>query len=254
METNSKISGTLGGNPHRNGVQKRKSVRDAEDISEVSGVLDGRSGKSSKSKSDGLTKNVRIQLEPIAVKTMTLVIRGTSSLIVHGWDVKVQAEMLQMQMATKEERKKAKENRKVKDPERDFEGAKYIIEGKDCFPVTGIKKALIDAGYAVGIPKTQIRQALFIVGTVGGSFAEIKYRKCVMRQDTVRVGPWSNRVADLRYRPEYQDWSIKLTIRYRTDMLDEKQVAILFQNAGVSIGLGEWRVQKDGLFGCFEVA
>lgn len=234
--------------PHRNGIQRRKSLRnrDAEDFPET--------GIRKKESAVKETKTVRIQLEPIAVKSMTLTIKGTSSLIVHGWGVKTIRQMLQTQMASKEERKKAKENRKAKSPEEDFEEAKYLVNGKDCFPVTGIKKALVDAGYAVGIPKAQIRQALFLTGMDGGSFAEIKYKRCVMREDTVKVGPWSARVADLRYRPEYQDWSIKLMVRYRTDMLDEKQVAILFQNAGVSIGIGEWRVAKDGLFGSFEVA
>lgn len=188
-------------------------------------------------------------LKPLRVGTIRLTIRGLAPLIVHAWGKKAMEEMLTSQQMSKEEKKKAKEKRRAKDPSADFEDAKYVIGGKDSFPTIAVKKAMVDAGYALGISRSVVRQAVFIVG----DYFEIKGATCVMREDTVRVGPFGNRQADLRYRPEYQGWSADLEIRFRADMIDPPQLVALLQNAGFSVGLGEWRPQKDGQFGTFEV-
>ena len=193
-------------------------------------------------------KGVIVGLKPLKVGTCKITIRGLSPLIVHAWGKKALEEMLTSQQMTKEEKKKAKEKRKAKDPQSDFEQARYIID-KHSFPTIAVKKAMVDAGYVLGISRAVVRQAVFIVG----DYFEIKHSACVMREDTVRVGPFGNRQADLRYRPEYQGWSADLEFRFRYDMIDQEQLVALLQNAGFSVGLGEWRPQKDGQFGTFEV-
>ncbi len=198
---------------------------------------------------NGEAKGVIVGLKPISIGTLNVRINGLSPLIVHGWGKKALKQMLDLQQMSKEEKKKAKENRTAKDPKRDFEEAKYVINGKDSFPTVSIKKAMCDAGYALGISKSVIRQAIFIVG----DYFEIKHKRCVMREDTVRVGPFGNRSADLRYRPEYRDWGADLEFKFRTDMIAPDQLVALLQSAGFSVGIGEWRPQKDGQFGTFEV-
>ena len=194
-------------------------------------------------------KGVIEGLKRISTKEIKVKIRGLSSLIVHAWGKKALEEMLAGQQMTKEEKKLAKQNRTKKDPERDFNEARYIINGKDCFPTISVKKAMVDTGAALGISRVVIRQAVFVLG----DYFEIKGGKPVRREDTVRVGPFNNRQADLRYRPEYANWSADLIFRYRTDMIDEDQLLALLENAGFSVGIGEWRPQKDGQFGTFEV-
>lgn len=205
--------------------------------------------KSSEAGAVGEAKGVIEGLKPLRVGTLEVTIRGLAPLIVHGWGTKAIREMLQSQRMTKEEKKLAKQNREAKDPEADFEGAKYLRDGKDSFPSVAVKKAMVDAGYALGISRAVVRQAVFIVG----DYFEIKHERCVMREDTVRVGPFTNRQADLRYRPEYQGWSADLVFRFREDMIDREQLVALLQNAGFSVGIGEWRPQRDGQFGTFEV-
>lgn len=194
-------------------------------------------------------KGVITGIKPLKIGTVNITIKGMSSLIVHAWGKKALTEMLTAQQMTKEEKKKAKEKRAAKDPKSDFEEARYIINGKHSFPTVAVKKAMVDAGYVLGISRAVVRQAVFIVG----DFFEIKHVTCVMREDTVRVGPFGNRQADLRYRPEYQGWSADLQFRFRYDMIDQGQLVALLQNAGFSVGIGEWRPQKDGQFGTFEV-
>jgi hypothetical protein len=159
--------------------------------------------------------------------------------------------MLERQRRSKEEQKLADKSREKKDPEKDYQSARYIRNGKDVFPSTAFKKAMVDAGFMLGIPRPAIRAAIFVLG----EFVEIKIsdKKPAMREDAVRVGPFSNRVADLRYRPEYIDWTATLRIQYREDMFTASQVAALVQNAGFSIGVGEWRPQKEGQHGRFDI-
>lgn len=196
-------------------------------------------------------KGIIVGLKPISIGTLTVTIEGLSPLIAHAWGSKAVREMLDQQQMTKEAKKVAKQNRKAKDPEEDFQQARYIVDGKDVFPTVAVKKAMCDAGYVLGIPKAVVRQAIFIEG----DYFVIKTpkNKPIRREDTVRVGPFGNRTADLRYRPQYDNWSATLTIHFRRDMASPDQIIALLQNAGFSVGLGEWRPQRDGQFGRFTV-
>lgn len=200
----------------------------------------------------GKAKGVIEGLKPLKIGTLDVTIVGMAPLIVHAWGKKAKGEMLAAQQMTKEEKKKTKEKRAAKDPQQDYNESRYVINGKDSFPTVSVKKAMVDAGYALGISRAVVRQAVFIVG----DYFEIKHPapEPIMREDTVRVGPFTNRQADLRYRPEYRDWRADLKFRYRTDMIDPAQLVALLQSAGFSVGIGEWRPQKDGQFGIFEVA
>lgn len=66
-----------------------------------------------------------------------------------------------------------------------------------------------------------------------------------MRTDMVRVGMGS---ADVRYRPEYPEWSATLTIEFNAGMISLNQVYQLVKAAGYSCGIGEMRPEK-GKFG-----
>ncbi len=191
---------------------------------------------------------IQVHLKPIDRQRVKIRIKG-DILVTHAWSAKALREMLQKQQMSEAEKKLAKKNRDPKDPEADFQGARYIRDGKDCFPTNGIKKSMVEAGYQLGINKNAIRRGVRIVG----DFVEIKTdAPPEMREDAVRVGPFNKREADLRYRPQYNDWHIDLDIIFRGDMFTVDQIANLLEHAGWG-GIGEWRPEKDGQFGTFEV-
>lgn len=195
---------------------------------------------------------VSAHLKPIQVDQFEIEIAG-DDLITHKWSEKALKEMLKNQQMTKEEKKLAKMNRAPKNPKEEFEGARYRWEGKDWFPSNGIKKAMVSAGFALGIPRSIIQRCVFVVGDTRRDYVEIKYARIVMREDAVRVGPFNKREADLRYRPEYQNWSALLRVKFRSDVISQDQVLTLLENAGFSIGIGEWRPEKSGQAGTFSV-
>lgn len=191
---------------------------------------------------------VNVALRPVPFVWTEIRIKGTD-LITHRWSEKALKQMRDSQQMSAEEKRLKKKNREKRDPDGDYEGARYHWDDRDWFPTNGIKKAMVSAGMLLGIPKSVIRATIFVIGE-RRDYAVIHYGKIVKREDAVRVGP--KRDADLRYRPEYQDWHIDLKIKVRTDIMSPEQVVALLQNAGFSIGIGEWRPEKDGQAGTFE--
>lgn len=71
-----------------------------------------------------------------------------------------------------------------------------------------------------------------------------------MREEVTRFGVSK---IDLRYRPEFPDWSSTLWVTFVTSMLTGDSVLSLIDAGGLSVGVGEWRPERSGDFGSFRV-
>lgn len=181
-------------------------------------------------------------LPEIKLKRLGMILVGKTPLITHAWGPKALE-----QMRTKQQ-KGAKMAKAAKDPNADFEAAKYRnAKGEECVRAAFFKNAIVSAcRYSDDLKMTLIRGALF----VEGDLLPIKGNKSVMREDTVRVGMGT---ADLRYRPEYRDWSVDIVVEFNANSLSAAQVVNLVRLAGFSVGICEWRPEKNGDFGRFDV-
>lgn len=194
------------------------------------------------------TETKEIKLPELQIQRLPLRVTGITPLIVHAWSEKAKEQMRLKQQ------KGAKMAKSAKDPNADFEGAKYRdAKGNECVRALFFKNAIVSAArFADDLKMTVLRGAIF----VEGDFLPIqdktgrKAAKSVMREDTVRVG---NGVADLRYRPEYADWSVDITIQFNAHVLSAEQVVNLVRLAGFSVGICEWRPERDGHYGRFDV-
>lgn len=206
-----------------------------------------------------------VEIRPLDIKRVKIKIVGDTPLIVHAWSEKAKRMMLDAQTgATKT---KARE---IRDPFDDFIQSMYWLEGKPDvstpeafeeavkngakwgFKVGAIKQAGNAAAYRMGWVKNQmgLRGAYFLESEYG-EYAEIKGSVPVMREDMVRVGMGS---ADLRYRGEFQEWSMDFTLRYNASgNLSLEQIINIINAGGYVCGLGEWRAEKDGSNGMFHV-
>jgi len=201
------------------------------------------------------SSSVAIELPPLAIKTIEIPIVGDSPLIVHAFSKKAREQMLAKQT------KKASAGREAKDPWRDFVESMYWLDGmpdqpseedvqkgRFGFPAVAFKAAAVTACTSIGsITKVAARQAFH----VEGEFVEIKGPPPSMREDIARVGMGT---ADLRYRGEFDPWSAILTVKYNANVMSAAQVVNLFQTAGFAVGVGEWRPERDGVYGRFHVA
>lgn len=178
----------------------------------------------------------------IDIRTYALRIVGDSPLICHAWSKKAKQEMLDKQMG------KARGKKEPKDPERDYEEAFYRTEdGSPGMPTIAFKAAAVNASRQVeGLKMTFLRGAFHTVGELVAIEGEP-----TMREDMVRVGMGT---ADIRYRPEFKEWAVTLLVRLNVRSMTLEQMVHLFNQAGFSAGVGEWRPEKDGMYGMFHVA
>lgn len=207
-----------------------------------------------------------IDATALMVKPAVMIVKvvGLSPLLVHNFGAKAIKQILDKQTG------KAKPGpRALKDPFADFRESLYIIDEKKVpkkrlepgqhwpfvkntfgFPASGFKKAMVSAcSFIEGVAKTWVRGLVHI----HGNLLPIEYKRLVMRQDTVRVGPFGKKSADVRFRGEFWDWSVELRISYNRAAISPEQIAMLINNSGFAVGVGEWRPEKDGSMGTFAI-
>jgi hypothetical protein len=217
---------------------------------------------------------IKINRPQITKANITIV--GETPLIVHAWGEKAKKEMLDAQQKKKVD-KKAKD---IRDPFSEFMDALYwitpkpkektpeafekaVMEGaKFGFPITAIKQAALSACYRAGIIPNQMgMKCTFYLnaqeGMNPGTGSELAVidtdEPPVFREDMVKIGGMT-KVADLRYRPAFNNWKIRLTISLiEVGTFNMESIINAIDMGGFMNGIGEWRMERDGEFGRFHV-
>ena len=187
---------------------------------------------------------------------------GDTPLIVHAWSEKAKKDMLKKQVTA------TRAGRAQRDPEQDFNDSMYKM-GDDVygFPVTGFKKAMISVAHKdKGIPQTVVRSSLWVEGemtrtmpALAGAICDVPLIRIwgsepEMREDMVRIGTGLRKTSNLAYRAQFTHWAVYLTGQYNSAVLSDVNLLTLATEAGLSCGIGEWRNEKDGVFGAFHPA
>ncbi len=229
-----------------------------------------------------------IEIKPIEMAQTQITIVGDTPLIVHRWSFKALMEIL----GDSKLKKKIPRNPVAEvacalywmDPERDpflplpftmmADGYKVyysMIEkyqsyteedfrrdaggARFGFPVTAIKKAAISSAYRNEWSKDKVSMqgAFFLDGEGEQQLVEIKSPSIPdIRQDPVKVGMGTS---DIRYRPQFTEWSIDMTLRYNVNgKLKLKDIFNIIDLGGRTNGIGEWRIEKSGQYGSYHVA
>lgn len=184
------------------------------------------------------------EIRPLNIERIKIPLIGESSLILHAWSEKAKKMILDKQM------KKAAAGKEAKNPEQDVLNCFYPPADDETslygFPAVAFKAAFVAAARTfAGLKMTELRAAMHITCEhvpIYGAWAP--------REDMVRV---SNGVADIRYRPEFAQWGTVLPVAFNAGYMSREQVANLFQSAGFSCGVGEWRPERNGAHGMFRV-
>ena len=208
-------------------------------------------------------ETVSVEIPQLKMETAVIHVVGDTPLIVHKWSEKAKKEIRDKQM------KKASTKKEAKDPVADFIDTLYWLDGEPeektqegfekalaagarfGFPATGFKQCAIMGAYRLGADiKTTVAKAAIIIPC---EYIEIKGKAVTMREDMVKVGGIS-KVADIRYRAQIEDWEADIPVKYVSSVLSLEQVINLFNLGGFACGVGEWRNEKNGVFGSFHVA
>lgn len=205
-------------------------------------------------------KAVSINIPEIKLERHDLYLVGTAPLIVHAFPEKARKQMLAKQMKT------AKGGRDAREPYEEVEAARYRFpDGRDGFPAVGFKACAVTACTSLSdVTKVAARQAFRVMGepmdakgAIDGSFVRTALVPLVaheptIREDVVRLaGP--SRTAEMRYRPEYSVWGVVLGVMLNPQVISIGQLGSMFQAAGHGVGVGDYRPERDGDCGTFEL-
>lgn len=193
------------------------------------------------------------KVEQVTFDTVTeeFVLRGMpgSVLVVHRFSEKAKKEI---------EDKQQKKERKAKSarlPDEEVEAAKYVdSKGRECVPVTAIKKALVNAATAFDdITKVGLRQAVFAfpTGDPGSMLVPIELPDGtpavgIKREDAVTIGV---NTRGLAYRPEYIEWQLRVSVEFNPRIVSREQLRALMKQAGWGVGLCEGRPERMSALG-----
>lgn len=115
--------------------------------------------------------------------------------------------------------------------------------------VTAVKAAMATAALeTAGLTKTSAQRLLFMPGDLTALYGTPRLRMDVVRSADI------NRTPDIRTRAYLPQWGAEVEIQYIVPQLSVASVVSLLCNAGVLIGIGDFRQEKGkGAFGSFRV-
>lgn len=189
--------------------------------------------------------------------TLTLELEGVSPLIVHRFSKKM--EILRLHEGGK------KAAKPPKNPDRDFAEALYVFgeqpKGEEDlnkktrygFPAVAFKSSLVRAAKLADVSMTDSRSSLFVEPDEGELVEIFTTSKPEMRVDPVRN---QTSVVDIRIRPMFTNWKVKLRILYNLRGVTAEQLTSWAISAGRCVGVGEWRPSgrsSSGIYGCWKV-
>jgi hypothetical protein len=154
---------------------------------------------------------------------------------------------------------KAKTRRSIPPPEVEAEAGAYRLEdGALGFPAAAFKKAVVSAAKGRKVGK------LGLPGIVLASVFETTELLPLVDPDTDK--PLSDYVIDIRgarpqaqgmvrrARPRIDAWACDVTFEYDEELIAKDLVRDLLERAGRNVGVGNFRPEKTGRYGRFEVA
>jgi hypothetical protein len=190
-----------------------------------------------------------LDIRALDTESMLVPIVGTAPAITHRFSEKARRQMLD----NMQNRKSPKE---PKNPQAEYEAAMYKLDDGRCgIPALAFKQAIVDASrfYGKSVSMVILRMGVFVQGVfpeAGGQALIPITGEPHMREDVTTVGMGGH---DLRYRPEFSEWSAVLPITYVSTLLTADSVLSLIQAAGMGVGVGEWRPERSGDFGTFAI-
>lgn len=194
------------------------------------------------------TESTAIEIQPVSVGTIKLRIIGTTPLFQNRMSAKVKQGLL-----VGGRKKTAAERVAIKHhPLEEYRNSAEIVKSGPTalgLRVVAIKKAMCDAAIeTAGMKKAGAQRLLFMPGDHAPLYGTPKLRMDVTRSADIARTP------DIRTRAFLPKWGAEVEIRYVKPQMSQHAVVTLLVNAGMLIGVGDFRQQKGaGAYGAFRV-
>ena len=137
-------------------------------------------------------------------------------------------------------------------PMDEFRASAYTHKHEDtllCFPAPGIKGAMATAALeTAGVTKSSVQRLIYLPEQHVRIWGIPQ-----LKMDVVRSADM-NKTPDIRTRAFLPHWCAEVTVRYISPTMTEVSVISLLQNAGMVVGIGDFRIEKGkGSFGAFAI-
>lgn len=176
---------------------------------------------------------------------------GTTPLIPRTMSQKAMQELL---MPSKPKTRAERSLTYKHDPHAEFRESAILLSRDDeptllAMPGGAFKKAMASATMdAGGSSKAQVGRLTYVGPYNIGIYGEPQMLMSIVRNADM------NRTPDVRTRVIMPNWCCEIVVRYARPMLNERTVTSLLANAGIYIGIGDWRQEKgSGSMGLWEL-
>lgn len=190
-----------------------------------------------------------LQIDALKQGRVTLRMIGTTPLYFNAMSAKAKRTLL-----IGGGKKTAAEKKELKhDPEQEFRDSVYRQPSGPTllgFPAPGVKGAMATAALETpGVTKTSVQRLIFLPQQRINIWG-----KPLLKMDVVRSADM-NKTPDVRTRAFLPCWCAEVDIAFVTPTLSVHSVVSLLSNAGVIVGIGDFRQEKGrGSYGTFAVA
>lgn len=190
----------------------------------------------------GAREDGAILIRAPRLKTLEVTLTGDAPLVMAAFSEKARQKLMATHMAGSQSKsKKAREARNFED---DMTAAIHFSEeGWIGFPASAFRAAMISACRLIGFKMTLAKLAVFAEAdgldrVSGQPLVRLDVGKPELHIASVRN---ASGVLDLRARPMWRQWSMRLRVRYDEDVFSATDVVNLLARVGAQVGIGEGR-------------
>jgi hypothetical protein len=182
---------------------------------------------------DMKVKETAVVISAPKFNTVEILLQGTAPLVVARFSKKVDLMMKMAQGTTA----KSKKERSARDYDKEADDARYY--------------SMISACRLVGFKMTLAKLSVFVEADGWDKQDGIPLVRVYGKSETFTAHTRNaTGVVDVRSRPMYRDWAIKLRVRFDADQFTAQDVYNLIARVGGQVGLCEGRPDSKSSAGC----
>ena len=180
--------------------------------------------------------------------TIEVLLQGTAPLVVARFSKKAELMAKMAEGSTA----KSKKERTARDYDKEAEDARYrSSEGWEGVNAAAFRAGMISACRLVGFKMTLAKLSVFVEADGFDLQDGIPLVRVYGNSETFTAHTRNaTGVVDVRSRPMYRDWAIKLRVRFDADQFNAQDVYNLIARVGGQVGLCEGRPDSKSSAGC----
>ena len=197
---------------------------------------------------DMKVKETSVVISAPKFNTVEVILQGTAPLVVERFSKKVEL-MAKMALGSTATNKKV---RTARDYDNEAEEARYRgPDGWEGMNAAAFRTGMIGACRLVGFKMTLAKLSLFVEADAFDLKDGIPLVRVYGKSETYTAHTRNaTGVVDVRARPMYREWAVKLRVRFDADQFSAQDVYNLIARVGGQVGIGAGRPDSKASAGC----